>query len=48
MQEIVEYFVEQPEFLYSKERYCTHCRSAVVEHFDDKGFYTTEWIDFNG
>lgn len=48
MENVVEYFIQEPEFIYSKEFYCTKCKSAVIEHFDDKGFYATEWIDFNG
>ncbi len=47
MENVVEYFIEKPSFVYSKEFYCTKCKSAVVEHFDDEGFYATEWIDFN-
>ena len=35
LENIVEFFVEEPEFIYT------------IEHFDNNGFYATEWIDFN-
>lgn len=47
MENIVEHFREDPKFIYTKEYYCTVCRCSVIEHFDDKGFFASEWIDFN-
>lgn len=47
MENIVEYFREDPEFIYTKEYYCTVCRCSVIERFDNKGFFASEWIDFN-
>jgi hypothetical protein len=47
MQNIVEYFTEQEDYIYTKEFYCTKCKSCVIEHFDKQGFIGSEWIDFN-
>jgi hypothetical protein len=47
LENIVEFFIEEPEFIYTKEYYCTKCKSSMIEHFDNNGFYATEWIDFN-
>lgn len=47
LENIVEFFTEEPEFIYTKEYYCTKCKSSMIEHFDNNGFYATEWIDLN-
>lgn len=47
MQNVVEYFTEHEEFIYSKEFYCTRCKSCVIDHFDKSGLIGSEWIDFN-
>ena len=47
MQNIVEYILEEDEFKYIKSFYCTKCKSAVTEIFDQIGLASSEWIDFN-
>ena len=47
MENIVEYCIQDPNFIYSKEYYCTTCRCSVIEHFDEQGLFASEWIDFN-
>lgn len=46
-QNIVEYIIEEEDFIYMKEFYCTKCKSCVIERFDAHGFVNSEWIDFN-
>lgn len=46
-QNIVEYIIEQEDFIYMKEYYCTQCKSCVIEKFNSRGFMNSEWIDFN-
>ena len=47
MENIVEYCIQEPKFIYNKEYYCTHCKSSVIESFDEQGLFASEWIDFN-
>jgi hypothetical protein len=47
LQNIVEYFTEENKFVYSKEYYCTVCKSSTIERFDEQGLFSSEWIDFN-
>jgi hypothetical protein len=47
MQNVVEYITEHEDFIYSKEFYCTRCKSCIIEHFDKSGLIGSEWIDFN-
>jgi len=47
LQNIVEYFTEEKGFVYSKEYYCTQCKSSTIECFDEQGLFSSEWIDFN-
>jgi hypothetical protein len=47
MQNVVEYILQENEFKYIKNFYCTKCKSAVTEVFDDIGLASSEWIDFN-
>lgn len=37
VQNIVEYFTDDKEFLYYKEYYCTKCKSSVIETYDKSG-----------
>lgn len=46
-QNIIEYITEEDVFVYTKEYYCSNCKSSLIERFDGHGFLNTEWIDFN-
>ena len=48
MQSVVEYFTEEYSFTYTREYYCTNCKSSTIEYFDEQGLFASEWIDFNG
>jgi hypothetical protein len=48
LQIVVEYFTEEYTFVYTKEYYCTNCKSSTIEYFDEQGLFASEWIDFNG
>lgn len=48
LQSVVEYITEkEDEFIYTKDYYCSKCKSSTVEHFDKQGLFSSEWIDFN-
>lgn len=47
LENVIEYFVNEKKFKYTKEYYCTKCKSSTIEHFDEQGLISSEWIDFN-
>ena len=47
MQNVIEYYTDKNKFVYSKEYYCTRCKSGVIERFDQAGLIGSEWVDFN-
>jgi len=47
LQNVTEYVIEEDKFIYVREYFCSHCKGAVVESFDDIGLVRSEWIDFN-
>lgn len=47
MENVVEYFEQEPKFIYTKDFYCSKCKSVIIEQFDEQGLSSSEWIDFN-
>jgi hypothetical protein len=47
LQNVIEFFQDGENFEYTREYYCTNCKSSVIEHFDEQGLKASEWIDFN-
>lgn len=47
LQNVIEFFQDKENFEYTREYYCTNCKSSVIEHFDEQGLKASEWIDFN-
>lgn len=47
VQNIIEYIIEEDVFIYTKEYYCSTCKSSLIERFDGRGLINAEWIDFN-
>lgn len=44
---VIEYVIEEIEFSYIREYYCSRCQSSLTEYFDNYGLFKSEWIDFN-
>lgn len=47
LENVIEFFTNENQFIYTKEYYCTKCKSSTIEHFDAQGLFKSEWIDFN-
>lgn len=47
LENVIEFFTNEDQFVYTKEYYCTKCKSSTIEHFDGQGLFKSEWIDFN-
>ena len=47
LENIVEYITEDEDYIFTRQYYCSNCKSGLTEHFDKVGLFRSEWIDFN-
>jgi hypothetical protein len=47
LQNVIEYYIQEEDFIYTRDYYCMKCKSSLIEHFDERGLFRSEWIDFN-
>jgi transcriptional regulator NrdR family protein len=47
LQNVIEYYIQEEDFTYTRDYYCMKCKSSLIEHFDERGLFRSEWIDFN-